>query len=320
MHSFRSLLLGLFACSLSLLGQTGQTLPSLPPRGTVLMANHEGKLWQLVDVKGRRGVVRQGNQELTLPKEQSYLPMRNDDLAPGYIDVIKDQSVTDYYDGPAESDSVASRAKVYVTGNQFEAYVQSTTSIEDCCIVLIYVNNSYLKGADPELHCTMVLNRVGDLAPGKKKLIRITMTDIKANAFNSAYCVLFLSKGREVKSSYSQITDRTMSMIEARQHVLSVERYIEENREQDKPVAVYSQERVRLPQHSAGVAIPDSVEATFTVDSEGNVGGLEIPQASLPKDLYLALYASVSAWRFLPKLEHGRAVPCVVRIPISLKT
>jgi len=283
------------------------------------MAKQEGKLWQLVDVKGRRGVVRLGTQEMTLPKEQSYLPMRNDDVAPGYIDVIKDESVTTYFDEPGQSDSVASRSKVYVTGNQFEAYVQSKTAIEDCCIALFFVNTNYLKGADPELHCTMVLNRVGDLAPGKRKLIRITMTDIKANAFNSAYYVLFLSKGREVKSSYSGLTDRCMAMIEARQHVLSVERYIEQNKGQDKPVAVYSQERVRLPQLPAGVSIPDSVEAAFTVDSEGNVGGLEIAQASLPTEVYQILYASVRTWRFLPQLERGRAVPCVVRIPISLK-
>lgn len=319
MRRFQLLILGLLAGSLSLLGQPERTQSSTPPRGTVLMTKHEGKLWQLVDVKGRRGVVRLGGKDLTLPKEQSYLPVRNDDLAPGFIELVDESNTSHYIQRTIDPASGASHSTTYITGNQFEAYLLSKTQIEDCCIALLYINKAFLEGRDPELHCSIVLNRVGNLEPGKKKLIRLTMTDLQANALNSYYSILFLSKGREVKSSMSPITDRHMSLIEARQHVLSVERYIELNRDQDKPVAVYSQERVCLPKLPKDTSIPDTVEACFTVDSEGKVGAVEIPEASLPKEVYLALYASVSSWRFFPKLERGRAVPCAVRLPISLK-
>jgi len=318
MPFLRVLLFCLLSVSVRAFAQVEQVSIVVPVRGTVLMAKQEGKLWPLVDVKGRRGVVRLGDKELTLPREQSYLPVRNDDIAPGFIDLIDLKDTSHLVTDVLQPSTGFETSTTYLTGNQFETYLLSKTRIEDCCMALIYINKEFLDGNSSDLRFTMVLNRIGTLEAGKKKLVRLTITDIAANHFNAYSSVLFLSKGREVKSSISPVMDLRMAMVEARMHALSVERYVEEAKGQDKAVAVYSQERVQLPTLAADMKVPESVEALFTVDAEGNVGAVEIMQ-SVPSPVLFALQVSVRAWRFLPKLEHGRPVPCAVRLPISLK-
>jgi hypothetical protein len=289
-------------------------------RSTVLMAKHKGEFRTVVAVKGEKPQVMVGDKLEGLPDDVGFLPFRGKRSVDAYVDVLDQEArayqvnqIIRFENGGEVDNGPISR------GSAYECNLLANKRVEDCYLVLIFINRDFLSGSTNELKCNVVFRNVGTLEPGKKKKEYLSFNWMdEEKRRQTIYCPMLFSHGIEVKTAMSFRSDQILARIETLQHASLVSAYIEKNKDQDHKLRMYQQSAMSMPEGTDLAALPESVSAMFTVDAEGKVQAVQI-KGVLPPKVKRALVANIESWLFLPALEKGRPKPTAVQVPIRLR-
>jgi len=290
-------------------------------RSTVLMAKHKGEFRTVVAVKGEKPQVMVGDKLEGLPNDVGFLPFRGKRSADAYVDVL-DQEARSYQVNQIirfESGGEVDNGPIS-RGSAYECNFVSDKLVEDCYMVLLFVNRDFLAGYTNDLKCNVLFRKVGTLEPGKKKKEYVSFGWMdEAKRREVIYCPMLFSHGVEVKTAMSFRSDQILARIEALQHAGIVSSYVEKNKGQDHKLRMYQQSAMVLPDGTDVATLPESVTAMFTVDGDGKVQAVQIQGEKLPAPVKRALIRNIENWLFLPALEKGYVKPTPVQVPIKLR-
>lgn len=289
-------------------------------RSTIIMVRHKGEMRPVVAVRGDHAQVMVGDKMEAVPDEAGFLPFRGKRAADAYVDVLDQQAgsyqvnqVIRFENGGEVDNGPISRSSAY------ECQLLSDKRLEDCYLMLLFVDRDFLAGRSNELKCNVLFRKVGTLEAGKKKKQYISFGYFdEERRRRTVYCPVLFSQGVEVKTAMSFRSDQILARIEELQHAGIVSAYIEKNKGQDHKLRMYQQSPMQLPEGTEMDKLPESVTAMFTVDEEGKVQAVQV-RGELPAPVKRALIRNIDNWLFLPALDKGYAKPTPVQVPIKLR-
>lgn len=286
------------------------------PYPSAILATVRNQAKAVTSVDGMTPCVVLDGKAVPLGKNPRAMPVRGPGYVPGRVDlsVVASKGIALTIKLP---DGSTAPGNVWEMTSNVTVRLMPAISYDDCYLVLMGFNGTFLKGAVPSPDWRLIFKDVGALKAGEAKTVDFNMGPMRPDDIGMDFVPILYCGGAEVRSNLSRFTAALFRSAELAEHALVVRSWLQNHLTSDQPLKRYVLPQPVFPPDVDVAKLPKTIEATFVVTPQGTVEHPELKD-NLPPAAARAIRRALSEWLFFPRLKSGHAVSTKVSVPIAI--
>lgn len=293
----------------------GGLLQAAAPHPSLLQVNDNGDLIPVVGFNGKKPIVIKNNKEVLFAQKPKFRVGRASQFAAGSVEISHMDGVDLYYTG-------------------FKLALTSDRDIRGAYAAIVIYDNGFIVRPEANYPATYVYaHALPDLPANKTVKVTLTsphslaimMSDkttfddsplklVRGGGYRAFFPLIFTAGGYEIRNNLWPMAAEyfhKIDIVKQRGAAILYQRHYEQADHAPVPFITIP------PLLPAGESWPGKpIMVTFELTAEGTVKQVELaPNPSSP--VGPAITEALGDWLFMPKLEHGVAVPARVKMPLK---